>query len=326
LRQFADDVSIIDAGVSSAESIAQIQVVGGGVSTTSIGIVEILQIESNISDLSVENRLTEILQIVDDVDSIQSITSENINIIKLDFTVSFVSDNISLFHQNILETGINNISVSTIQQIIPSVEKFYKTGFIDYYIETILFTNPILQRNGNTVVLEYPENQVYQRNSNIVLVNNSLEDYPEQYSSYTLGNIGNNLYMTNNWYTLDDGTSNVSGLTFDEIIINYNQFTIEDFTEKNLSSISKSRFVWNLTYPSIQNPVTISSSNGNIGSTINVQNATNFPSSGYFYHTNGTSYGVIQYTGKTATTFTGCTVYSGSTTITNTSQIIPYSI
>jgi len=198
LRQFADDVSIIDAGVSSAESIAQIQVVGGGVSTTSIGIVEILQIESNISNLSIENTFIEILQIVDDVDSIRSVASENINTIKLDFTISFVANNTSIFHQNILETGINNISVNTIQQIIPSIEKFYKTGFIDFYIETILFTNPILLRNGNSVTLEYPANEVYQRNNNIVLVNNSTEDYPEQYSSYSLGNIGNNMQMINN--------------------------------------------------------------------------------------------------------------------------------
>tara|TARA_B100000965_G_scaffold280302_1_gene238119 strand:- start:35402 stop:46807 length:11406 start_codon:yes stop_codon:yes gene_type:complete len=36
--------------------------------------------------------------------------------------------------------------------------------------------------------------------------------------------------------------------------------------------------------------------------------------------------GVIKYTGRTATQFTGCTVYSGSTTIANNATIIPYQI
>ena len=35
--------------------------------------------------------------------------------------------------------------------------------------------------------------------------------------------------------------------------------------------------------------------------------------------------GVIQYTGKTATSFTGCSHYRGSTTITSGSEIIPFS-
>jgi len=91
--------------------------------------------------------------------------------------------------------------------------------------------------------------------------------------------------------------------------------------------ITKSGLYFNLNSPSIQNPVALSSTSGTIPSTINVTKTTYFPSSGYIYHSNGTSvFGVIQYTGKTATSFTGCTRYSGSTTISSGAEIIPFQI
>jgi hypothetical protein len=41
------------------------------------------------------------------------------------------------------------------------------------------------------------------------------------------------------------------------------------------------------------------------------------------FHSGG---GVIQYTGKTVNSFTGCTVYSGSNTISVGTEIVPYSV
>ena len=132
--------------------------------------------------------------------------------------------------------------------------------------------------------------------------------------------------LLNNWYSIDTGFTNVSAISFDEIDAFYGTYTLKDFEERYESSIGYSRDVWKLTYPSIQNPVALSASNGTIQSVITVQDTTHFPPSGYLYHTNGSDFGIIQYTGKTSNTFTGCTVYSGSSSIYTGSQIIPYSI
>ena len=81
--------------------------------------------------------------------------------------------------------------------------------------------------------------------------------------------------------------------------------------------------------PSQQNPVTTSSSQGSIGGTIVVPDTTYFPSAGYLFHaavSGPSNFGVIQYTGKTATSFTGCTVYNGSTSIVNAAEIVPFTI
>ena len=75
--------------------------------------------------------------------------------------------------------------------------------------------------------------------------------------------------------------------------------------------------------PSIQNPVAISSSAGTIPATINVQDTTYFPNEGYLFTTGGT---VIQYTGKTTTSFTGCTLTRGTNSIANGHELIPFVI
>ena len=75
--------------------------------------------------------------------------------------------------------------------------------------------------------------------------------------------------------------------------------------------------------PSIQNPVAISSSAGTIGGIINVQDTTYFPDEGYIFTSGGS---VIQYTGKTSTSFTGCTLTRGSNSIANGHELIPFAI
>ena len=75
--------------------------------------------------------------------------------------------------------------------------------------------------------------------------------------------------------------------------------------------------------PSIQNPVAISSSAGAIPTTINVQDTTYFSNEGYLFTTGGT---VIQYTGKTTTSFTGCTLTRGTNSIANGHELIPFAI
>ena len=75
--------------------------------------------------------------------------------------------------------------------------------------------------------------------------------------------------------------------------------------------------------PSIQNPVAISSSAGTISTTIDVQDTTYFPNEGHVFTSGGT---VIQYTGKTATSFTGCTLTRGTNSISNGDELVPFAI
>ena len=103
----------------------------------------------------------------------------------------------------------------------------------------------------------------------------------------------------------------------------YSALTIRDFTDRAESSYTLAGPTLNLVPPSIQNPVAISSSAGTIGGIINVQDTTYFPDEGYIFTSGGS---VIQYTGKTSTSFTGCTLFRGSSIVTNGTQMIPFAI
>ena len=121
----------------------------------------------------------------------------------------------------------------------------------------------------------------------------------------------------------DDGAASVSGLSLTELDLYFGSLTIQDFELRGKSSylLSGEKFV--LAPPSIQNPVAISSSTGTIPTTINVQDTTYFPNEGYLFTTGGT---VIQYTGKTTTSFTGCTLTRGTNSIANGHELIPFAI
>ena len=112
-------------------------------------------------------------------------------------------------------------------------------------------------------------------------------------------------------------------MTIQEISTYYPALTLRDFTDRAKSSFTISGTKFILMPPSIQDPVTISRSTGAISDTVNVDSTAYFPASGYLFSAGGT---VIQYTGKTATTFTGCSVYNGPTTIGNGDDLIPFSI
>ena len=106
---------------------------------------------------------------------------------------------------------------------------------------------------------------------------------------------------------------------------------MKDFIERGSSSYTLAGDKFTLMPPSIQNPVAISSSSGTIGASIILQNSGEvdaepnkyFPSAGYLFTSGGT---VIQYTGKTDTSFTGCTLYSGTDAINSGDELIPFTI
>jgi len=99
--------------------------------------------------------------------------------------------------------------------------------------------------------------------------------------------------------------------------------TIKDFELRGNSSYTLNGDKFTLMPPSIQNPVAISSSSGTIGGPIVVQDTTYFPDEGYLFTSGGT---VVQYTSKTATTFEGCTLYSGPDSIGSGEELVPFSI
>jgi len=142
---------------------------------------------------------------------------------------------------------------------------------------------------------------------------------------YSVGNVGQNI-SSFNYVSLNEGPISAGGVTIDDFNRNYPTFAIIDFERRGYSNYTLSGDKFNLGLSTYNTTVTTTSSSGSIGSVIVVQNTNYFPDSGYIFHGSGSNRGVIQYTSKTATTFAGCTVYSGSTTITAGSEIIPYTI
>ena len=163
---------------------------------------------------------------------------------------------------------------------------------------------------------------VVKRNGTIIYVQNQVFSSASQYiGNYTTGNAGHVISHFDGIF--DDGNCGVSGLSLLELQIYYPSLTIRDFTERENSSytLAGDRFI--LMPPSIQNPVTISSSSGTIGGPIVVQDTTYFLDQGYLLTSGGT---VIQYTSKTNVSFEGCTLYSGPDSINNGDELVPFSI
>ena len=236
------------------------------------------------------------------------------------------------------------------------------SGAIDGYQEILYWTDPIITRTGQidldnrvtlptnldlyynfdipgsnanlnlgtdqltvTTVYEEPVRHVVARGNTIIYITNLAPTDTYYVGSYTKTNAGQRIANFNGFF--DDGVCDVSGISLEEFSRYYPNMTIQDFAERYDSSYTLTGSYFNLLPPSIQNPVTTSTSSGTIPSTIVVAKTTYFPSSGYIYHSNGTNnFGIIQYTGKTTTSFTGCTRYNGSTTISASATIIPFEI
>jgi hypothetical protein len=192
------------------------------------------------------------------------------------------------------------------------------TGISDGYPNEIIISDPLLQRDQNNVDLLDDYGVERRDGDDVYVLNNaSLEFVYKQ--TYIQGNVGPGIRNFDRIFG-----DEISAITLDKIEIYYPTLTISDFSDRGMSSFTLAGQYFNLANPSIQNPVTISQSSGSIGSTISVQTETiNFPASGYLFTQNG---GVVQYTGKTSTSFTGCSVYRGSTTLSVGTEIVPFVI
>ena len=197
-------------------------------------------------------------------------------------------------------------------------------GVVDGYQESAFINDPLQQRNGNEVDLDDINGVYYvalRSGAPDIAIRNSKTGQLEYIGNYTVTNVGHTIGHYNNIF--DDGVNDVSGVTLQEFSLYFADLTLDDFVERSDSSFAKSGTFFNLMPPSIQNPVTISASTGGLAGTINAQNTAGFPSAGYAFTSNGS---VFQYTGKTATSFTGCTLTRGPNSINTTHEIIPFTI
>ena len=126
-------------------------------------------------------------------------------------------------------------------------------------IEVPLLGYPVITRAGNTI---------YARNR-------KFSAFTAYIGTYEITNVGHRIKSFD--ILMDDGSADVSGISLFEIGIYFPSLTIGDFTERAESSYTKAGDYFNLDKPSVQNPVTISSTQGTIGGNIVVPNACILP-------------------------------------------------
>ena len=192
------------------------------------------------------------------------------------------------------------------------------SGAVDQYIEEAYINDPVAIRGIATSTFHTGEvdldddYDVVQRGGGLIDVNNLVFGQTQDYiGNYIVTNVGNTLnhFDISGW---DVGFTNVSGTTLQELDIHYPSLGIQDFDQRGNSAWTLAGQYWRIINGSIQNPVAISQSTGTIGGPIVVPMTANFPAAGWIYTSGGT---VIQYTSKTATTFEGCTLFSGPDSI-----------
>lgn len=196
------------------------------------------------------------------------------------------------------------------------------SGAVDGYQESVFITDPVETRLNGFVNIDDDYGVIRRSNPVIFVTNRVFGQSTEYIGNYERTNAGPTL-GTFAQLPIDDGFANVSGLTLRDLDTYFPSLTIRDFVERAKSSYTLSGDYFNLSNPSIQNPVTISNSTGSIGSSVSVQNTSYFPDSGYFFTSSGT---VVQYTSKTTNSFDGCVVYRGANNINSGDTIIPFTI
>ena len=188
---------------------------------------------------------------------------------------------------------------------------------VDYFVEDVFWTNPVVTRNNGNVTLV--SKTVTQRSGSVINVKNQNAGVLTYTGRYEVGNLGHNIGRFNP--LIDDGSANVSNMSLQEMDRYFADVTIRDFEDRATSNFTRSGLYWQLANPSFQNPVAIVQLTNAVVPTVVVQDTTYFPSSGYLFTSTGS---VIQYTGKTATAFTGCTVVRGASIVTSGDEIVPH--
>ena len=331
LRQIPDPVSVAFGGVSiiESDSVAVTMTVVGAADISLSGRENRLQILTNASITTVNRENVEIVQIPFSVDSVIDTNFEKVTKFEKPFDI-IPSASLIQGETRVVATLQTVTSEFTIQReklevlIIPPLSGVIDRYVIDRYNErgdTVYIADQVQTRlNGFVDLLD--DYGVVQRSGDIIFVENPIFPKDLEYiGNYTIGNVGHTISHFDGIF--DDGFANVSGISILELSTYYPYLTIRDFAERGNSSYTLYGDNFILMPPSIQNPVTITSSSGTIGSSIVVQSTEYFPDSGYVFTSGGT---LIQYTSKTATTFDGCSLVNGADSITSGQELIPYSI
>ena len=325
IRQIEDFVSVAFGGVAEIQSET---VVRNNIPT---GVTERKtqqQFEAP-AEFTIQTEIEHVsqLQVPVDVVSVSSVSQEMISSVSAGGS-SIVSDFTNFRPAATIVTAEIEVQTKVTSEVQNTVREilFFAPpgGVIDYFQESLFFTNPIETRLNGFVTLV--DRTVTTRSGSVIEIRNITEREQVSYvGQYTVGNVGANIRSWN-YVSKDEGTIPSSGVTIGEFNFLFPAFTLRNFEERGYSNYTLSGDKFNLGIPTFNTAVTVCFTSGNIGSTITVQNTDYFPESGYIFHGAGATRGVIKYTGKQPTTFTGCTVYSGSTTITNGSEVIPHSI
>ncbi len=320
IRQVPDPVSVASAAIAIVESQSQLVTINAASGITSAGQSQ-RQIITPLADVKTTTK-----QIIAEIQpqlNVESVSSVNTFVVyKLEPTFNIISSFTTTSDVEVVNTLQ---SVQTQLDIQKAATEVLLTpppsGVIDGYQESAFIDDPINTRlNGFVDLLD--DYQVVKRDGTIIDVNNSVFGSGGGYvGNYTKTNAGHTIGHFEGIF--DDGAAGVSGLTLGELDLYFKALTLKDFAERSKSSYTLGGDKFNLMPPSIQNPVAISSSTGTIGGSIIVQDTTYFPDSGYLFTSGGT---VIQYTGKTEITFTGCTLYNGPDSINATEELIPFTI
>ena len=322
LRQIPDPVSIAYGGVAVIESQSSLVSVKGG---AAVGLTEReterLIITPEVQPKTSTRVITAEIQPQLNVQSISQISAD------IQYKLETFADNVLSFTTTQKETLVRS-EVQTVHSefvVRKEATEFLiftpPGGVVDGYEESAFIDDPINTRlNGYVDLLD--DYGVTKRDGTTIFVKNAVFSTFNQYiGNYKKTNVG---YVLKHFDGIfDDGFANVSGYTLADVQFYFPSLTIRDFIDRSESQYTLGGDKFNVLPPSIQNPVTISSSTGTIGGPIVVQDTTNFPTSGYLFSSSGS---IIQYTGKTPTSFTGCTLYRGPNSITSGDDLIPFAI
>lgn len=318
IRQIPDPVSVASAGITIVESQSQIATINIASGIASAGTSQKQVITPPVEVKTISKQIVTELAPIAKINTISTV--ETFVRYKLEPRFDIVSAFTTTASSNVVNTVQ---SVQTELDITKAATEIVLTpppgGVVDGYQESVFIDDPIKTRlNGFVDLLD--DYGVVKRDGTIIYVNNSVFGQTSEYiGQYTKTNAGHTIGHFEGIF--DDGVCGVSGLSIQEIDVYFRSLTLRDFEERSKSSYTLAGDKFNLMPPSIQNPVAISSSAGTIGGNIVVQDTTYFLSEGYLFTSGGT---VIQYTGKTSTSFTGCTLESGPNSIANGDELVPF--
>ena len=170
------------------------------------------------------------------------------------------------------------------------------------------------------LTLASPYNEVTKRDGTTVIVENFSQRIPDGFGSFSSGTAGPRIKDFEKYKFEGD-------IIIDDITRAFPSLTIRDFEDRSLSTYTLNGIKFNagpsgmVMGVTLANGTQILSEDVNAPSTITVDNTSNFYDSGHLFTS---SRSLIEYTSKTATTFTGYVV-SGPNTLNNNDELVQFS-